>query len=70
MSDLYYIEATSYSWLVKRGDYVIAIRDLESSAQSIADRHNKRVRKYPDGVESGEASKLNNDELIELNRHP
>ena len=69
MRNLYGIEKTDHGWLVKRGDYVIAIRDRESSAQSIADRHNNRVRKYPDGVEPGYVSNLNNLEIIKSTRH-
>ncbi len=69
MMKLYIVEQTNYGWLVKRGNYVVAIRDRESSAQSIADRHNNRVRKYPDGVEPGAASNLNNLDIIKSNSH-
>ncbi len=69
MSIPYEIEETSTGWLVKKGNNVIAIEEREASAQSIAERMNERISPYPDGVEPGEASKLNNYELIELNRH-
>ncbi len=69
MSVPYEIEETSAGWLVKKGNSFIAIREREASAQSIAERMNERISPYPDGVESGDVSKLNNPDLIELNNH-